>query len=639
MAGRGSIWRLGGLILLAALAVAGWWWTRERGPDGTAPPADDPRLTYATPFLNVRPDVGYVGDEACAACHVTHHDSYRRHPMGRSFAPTARTTGPERLDNTAHNPFDKDGIRFRVERRDGQTFHTVDRPTADGRSLFELSRAADYAMGSGTRGRSYLVALDGHLYQSPISWYTQAGRWDVSPNYPAVRLFDRAITGECLFCHCNDAAPVEHTNNRYHKPPFRSHAIGCERCHGPGELHVRSRQGGEVPKAIDTTIVNPRHLEPALRDAVCEQCHLQGEIRVPRRGRGVFDYRPGLPLHLFWSVFVRRPELKDNKAVSHVEQMVVSRCYQASDGKMGCVSCHDPHALPEPARRADYYRERCLNCHGDRDCGLAPDVRRQERPDDNCAACHMSRRDSSDIAHTAVTDHRITRRPQPATRPALALKSGLPPIVPFHEHLIGGTDPELTRDLGVALADLGRQQPPIARPLGAMALSVLDSAERERPDDLAALEGKAFGLWSLGRARDALDVYQKVLAKVPGRERSLTEAAQAAALLGELETVTDCWERVVAINPWSTFAHTSLAEVLYRRGLWDRAVAACETAVRLNPSRDEPRRLLIRGLLRLDRHDRARAELDTLLGMKPDEAASLRGWFDEQARESKSESP
>jgi hypothetical protein len=62
---------------------------------------------------------------------------------------------------------------------------------------------------------------------------------------------------------------------------------------GPGELHVRRRRGQKAdPGDGDDTIVNPRRLEPALREAVCEQCHLQGQARVLRRGRGPFDYRP-----------------------------------------------------------------------------------------------------------------------------------------------------------------------------------------------------------------------------------------------------------------------------------------------------------------------------------------------------------
>ena len=59
---------------------------------------------------------------------------------------------------------------------------------------------------------------------------------------------------------------------------------------------------------VDTTIVNPRHLERSLREAVCEQCHLEGEARTVRHGRGLDDFRPGMPLELFWSVFVAAPQ-------------------------------------------------------------------------------------------------------------------------------------------------------------------------------------------------------------------------------------------------------------------------------------------------------------------------------------------
>src|SRR5262249_26619078 len=133
---------------------------------------------------------------------------------------------------------------------------------------------------------------------------------------------------------------------------------------GPGELHVAARKkdltfGGKT----DFTIVNPRKLDPALRDAVCEQCHLQGETRVVRRGREVFDFRPGLPLHLFWSVFLRPPDLRDSKAVGQVEQMRSSACFTASDGRLGCISCHDPHVWPQEQEKAVYYRERCQHCH------------------------------------------------------------------------------------------------------------------------------------------------------------------------------------------------------------------------------------------------------------------------------------
>ena len=56
------------------------------------------------------------------------------------------------------------------------------------------------------------------------------------------------------------------------------------------------------------TIVNPATLEPSLRDAVCEQCHLIGPRRISRAGTRSEDYRPGLPFYRFWSVFVLAAE-------------------------------------------------------------------------------------------------------------------------------------------------------------------------------------------------------------------------------------------------------------------------------------------------------------------------------------------
>src|SRR5205823_13865704 len=161
---------------------------------------------------------------------------------------------------------------------------------------------------------------------------------------------------------------------------------------------------------------NPRHLAPELREAVCQQCHLQGQYRVVRYGRRTFDFRPGLPLHLFLSVFVRpRSSEEAMKFVGQVEQMASSRCFQVSRGSMGCISCHDPHELPSRAQRVSYYRTRCLNCHADKGCSLALSERRQKSPDDSCIACHMPAGDT-EVTHTAITDHRILRQPERETK-------------------------------------------------------------------------------------------------------------------------------------------------------------------------------------------------------------------------------
>jgi Flp pilus assembly protein TadD len=612
-------------------ALAAWHW-RHRPP---AAAGDDPRLTFPTPYRNVRPEVAYVGDEACAGCHGWHAENYHRHPMGRSFAPASQVGSLDRYDAAAHNPFERPGRLFSVERRGEAVFHKEVVRGPQGRPLAEIEAEVHYAVGSGARGRSYLVNRDGYLFESPISWFSQKGSWDVSPGFEAEPNFERPIIVQCLFCHANDAAPVEHTLNRYRPPIFRGWAIGCERCHGPGDLHVRRRQAGEDPPGPDDTIVNPARLEPALREAVCEQCHLEGEQRVLRRGRQPFDYRPGLPLYLFWSVFVRVPELtEEHQAVGQVEQMRVSRCFTASNGKLGCISCHDPHQLPEPENKVAFYRGRCLSCHKESSCSLAAAVRRQQSPDDDCSACHMSRRATSDIAHTAITDHRIPRVPaKGGAAPAPArLLPGDNPLVSFYKGVGDPRDREVNRDMGVALIEVARQKGAGAEPLGPLALPYLEGAVHRAPDDTTAWEAKGYALWLEGRIPEALDAFESALTGDPGRERSLRDAAVVAALLKRPEAADAYWRRAIAVNPWSAFYHEQLAQVLVDRQDWQGALAECRVALQLNPTSVPARRLLIQGHLREGHNDQARAEFDVLLALQPSQAEALRRWFADQMR-------
>src|SRR5262245_44292423 len=313
--------RTGLLILggLAAVVLVGLWWLRPPAPSPPPPPPPaedevDPRLTFATRFRNVRPDVKYVGDAVCAKCHDRVATAYAQHPMSRSLAPVGEMHPVERYGVEAHNPFEAGGFHFEVERFGNRMTHCESRRDPHSGAPVRLESDVHFAVGSGSRGRTYLIERDGYLCQSPISWFSEKGIWDLTPGLRVAEHFERPAQAKCLFCHCNSVEPVAHTLNRYQPPIFRGHGIGCERCHGPGELHAAARgrrDGAAGANGLDETIVNPGRLAPDLRDAVCEQCHLQGEVRVVRRGRELFDYRPGLPLHFFLSVFTRTPEFAE----------------------------------------------------------------------------------------------------------------------------------------------------------------------------------------------------------------------------------------------------------------------------------------------------------------------------------------
>src|SRR5262249_22501501 len=184
----------------------------------------------------------------------------------------------------------------------------------------------------------------------PVSWFSQKQIWDVSPGYIPDWRAGRPVSAECLFCHANRVRAVEGYANRYEGPIFDGFTIGCERCHGPGQRHVAATDHPPAPE-VDPTIVNPKHLDPELRAAICEQCHVTGEARVIPRGRDLQDFRPGLPFEAFRSIVVLGSESEvGRKAIGHFEQMQQSQCYISSvekphEGKreLGCTSCHDPH--------------------------------------------------------------------------------------------------------------------------------------------------------------------------------------------------------------------------------------------------------------------------------------------------------
>jgi predicted CXXCH cytochrome family protein len=542
--------------------------------------------------------------------------------MGRSLSPIAAATVTVGDDAGGRPLFQAHGLEYSIERRDGRVFHQETRRDAAGRIIARNEAEVQFVVGSGSQGIGYLIERDGFLFQSPISWYARKQQWDLAPGYETTNVhFERPVGSTCLYCHANRVEPVAGTINRYRPPIFRGHAIGCERCHGPGELHARRPA---VVDGRDTTIVNPAELEPSLRDAVCEQCHLLGHRRVVKVDRRNEDYRPGQPFYRIWSVFEQSQGTAQDRFVGQVEQMHESRCFRASRGGLGCVSCHDPHQRPEPQERVSYYRERCLECHADRGCRLPAADRLARSRNDDCAGCHMPRSDSSDVIHAAATNHRILRQADGDDRSPIGTADPRPgerPLVLFHRDLMDERGrAEAERDLGVALCRDGPEGAAVALPL-------LEAALAARPDDLAAWEARGFALGQLRRYDEGLAAFRTALDREPDRESALIGAADLAARGGRRDAAIADLRRVIALDPWRSAHYTDLASLCFRSRDWPAAAAACREAIRLSPTDAETRKLLVRCYLRMGDSQAARREFQTLLRFDLPDRAELIRWF------------
>jgi predicted CXXCH cytochrome family protein len=611
----------------SGLFLAGLW---RRSQPPSEPESDPPLAELSSPFLNTRPGVKYVGDTACAGCHGKLCRGYHGQPMGRSAAAALPGDGLERLPALLQT----DHLRLEARRQEGRLLHRVTYLDDAGKPLTgvpPVEAAIAFTLGSGNQGRAYVVVHNGYLYQSPLSWYSRIKKWDLSPGYDQrFLLFRRPLLPRCVSCHADGPVPIEGTGNRF-QTPIVLRSIGCERCHGPGQLHVTARQQGGDLGEVDHTIVNPRHLPTALREAICQQCHLQGTVTVERRGRSLEAYRPGLPLSAFVSVFVKRPEWADDyKAVSHPEQMQVSRCFQASKGKLGCTSCHDPHHEPAPDQRVSYFRAACFQCHQESDCHLSLAKRRAKQRDDSCIACHMPQKAASDISHAAVTDHRILRRPdQRPTLPAGLLDQGNMPLVCFFGTKEPGADPELDRDLGVALMKVAKLLPDRedSKGIASGALHLLDSAVRRAPGDVSAWTARGMALGKLGRWQSALTSLEEALKRAPRNELVLKEAAAVAQSSNQPDLLLKYSQQLVALNPWEVDYRVFQAEAHYALNEWPAAAAAARKALELDPANSSARRVLIGCLVHQGDRKTAQAEFELLMALHPPNAEQLRRWY------------
>jgi len=517
-----------------------------------------------------KPDAtGYAGNEACAKCHASICQSYQRTAMAHASGPA--TENPMTGD-FVHK---KSGVRYRIYSEDGKLWLSYERPGDPSlRGKHELL----YYIGQGRRGRTYLYSVDGFLFEAPVNWYTDRRLWDMAPAYGNVREapMNLPVLTSCLDCHVSGIKPpIAGTENRYTMPVFSYSGVTCERCHGPGAAHVN---GG--------AIVNPSKLPADRRDAVCMQCHLEGNAAIERPGKHLYQFRPGDDLSDYIRYYVRAEEPGSGlRAASQFEALAQSMCKKKSGAAMSCTSCHNPHRAVPTEERVAFYREKCLACH----TGLAT-KHHANQPD--CTSCHMPANLSTDVAHTEVTDHRIPRRPDsgPALENATAQSpSALPRLAPFPASPATEHD---DRDLALAWATMAETGDAA---LLKQAEMLLQKAARQSPGDAAVLSSLAYVEQKRGAIQDARENYQRALALDPNLLDAATNLGVIEANEGHLREAVTMWEGAFARAPGRSSIGMNLARAFCAAGQLDEARKFTLRVLQFNPDL-EPARKLLSGL-------------------------------------------
>ncbi|MBI1941748.1 MAG: tetratricopeptide repeat protein [Acidobacteria bacterium] len=543
--------------------------------------------------MNAQPGVEYVGDEACRTCHPDQYESFKKTGMGRSMSvPKPGGDGKEFAGPSAVRAERLSRV-FESFARDGKVFHTGSQVDATGKKIFSETHELAYAVGSGDHGRSYLIVQGDSLFLSPLSFYTATGRWDLSPGVGTgvYRDFTRPATEVCVTCHSGLPQPVAGFANRYRQPAFRFLAIGCERCHGPGQLHAeRPLEGRREADGFNPSIVNPAKLPPRQRDDVCIQCHLLGDARVLKPGRQNLDFRPGRMLDDVVSVFSVPPAQKGESflTLGHVAQLQLSRCRTSGGERLACITCHDPHSQPRGDESVRLHRNRCLQCHTKQGCTLPAPERQATSPADNCLSCHMPARSLAHIAHTALTDHRIPRRPS-EDRSLSSLPEPATGLI-WETQPPGAREPD-ARTLAIAYAQLGQALPRF----GIRGLPILDRAAQEFPDDLEiqATYGLVVPLArpSAEGLRQARQALERAIAL--GSKSVFVRLHLAQMLLEARDrSAFRLFDEAIQLDPFYAPARLGLAWAYLQAGDREKAIATIQEVLTFDPGNPDARAAL-----------------------------------------------
>jgi predicted CXXCH cytochrome family protein len=335
----------------------------------------------------------YVGPAACAECHPAEAALHSRSGHALTLWPAGRRVVSARLAGTTIPDPEVPGVTWSYQYRDRQLYIAR-------RAQNKVEECiAEYAFGSGHHATTFVSVIDAEIpaiLEHRLTFYAKEGALALTPGHdksrPTPNLTPNGnvppsdVTRKCFECHSTQLSA--HAERRIDEGMMIPN-VSCERCHGPGRAHVTAARR-VAPQAQLSLPFGPGGWDSAELVRFCGECHRHPDGPRPAK--------------------IRRgdPMLARFQPIG----LTMSKCYAQSEGKLNCITCHDPHARPSPNRAE--YDTICLNCHGGPgSSSYSPPNERPPvvvcavSPRDRCVECHMPRVATDAGQHVRFSDHWI----------------------------------------------------------------------------------------------------------------------------------------------------------------------------------------------------------------------------------------
>jgi hypothetical protein len=320
-------------------------------------------------WLTLLAAAGSCQAQECISCHS---------PQAAALGHTPMSQALERVENcsilrTSPKLMFRDGIySYQIVREGPRSLYTV----TDGKNT--ISAPIEWAFGLGAAGQTYVFRRNGVFYESRVSYFQAvngldltlgaANRKPANLDEAAGRSMNDQDARQCFGCH-STGLPRQGKMNLDLMVP----GIQCARCHESSAVHSRAAQSGDLR---NLRMLKLSKLSAEEVSDFCGQCHRTWADIAANGPRGINNVR------------------------FQPYRLANSKCYDATDRRISCVACHDPHqnVSTQPAG----YDAKCEACHSSRqNAQKACPVAKKD-----CVTCHMPKYELPG-AHFKFTDHQI----------------------------------------------------------------------------------------------------------------------------------------------------------------------------------------------------------------------------------------